>query len=442
MKTVDLWGTLEVNDKGHLQIGGCDTVDLVRKYGTPLYVMDEAHIRNTCRKYKNTIAQEYGDGLVLFASKAFLTTAMCKIIHQEGLGLDAVSGGELYTAIKASFPMEKVYFHGNNKTLDELEMAIEAGIACIVVDNMSELMLIEECAQKFHRQISVSIRVKPGIEAHTHHYIQTGQIDSKFGLGIESGEAMTAIRAVLRSSFLRLKGIHCHIGSQIFDVQPYRIAVDVMTDFIVQVKKETGFEIPEINFGGGFGIRYIREDSPQDPRVYVRAILDELKIQCKKKRIKRPFFIIEPGRSIVGEAGTTLYTVGYIKNIPGIRKYVSVDGGMTDNPRPALYQAKYRAIIANKANRHGEEIVSIAGKCCESGDMLIWEIELPRVERNDILAVFATGAYNYSMASNYNKTPIPAVVLVKDGKSDLMVRRQTYEDLLRNDCIPSWLQDK
>ncbi len=442
MKKVDLWGTLEINDKGHLQIGGCDTVDLAKKYGTPLFVMDEAHIRDTCRKYRDTIDQDYGDGLVLFASKAFLTTAMCKIIQQEGLGLDVVSGGELYTAIKASFPMEKIYFHGNNKTLDELEMAIEAGIGCIVVDNISELMLIEEYARRFHRQIFVSIRIKPGIEAHTHHYIQTGQIDSKFGLGIDSGEAMAAVQAVLQSSFLKLKGIHCHIGSQIFEVQPYRIAVDVMTDFIVQVKRKNGFEIPEINFGGGFGIRYIREDSPQDPRVYVRAMLDELKIQCKKKRINRPFFIIEPGRSIVGEAGTTLYTIGSIKDITGIRKYVSIDGGMTDNPRPALYQAKYRAMIANKADRERDEIVSIAGKCCESGDMLIWDINLPKVERNDILAVFSTGAYNYSMASNYNKTPIPAVVLVKDGKSDLMVKRQTYEDLLRNDSIPSWLQNK
>ncbi len=433
------WGQLDINDKGHLMLGGCDALELAAAFGTPLYVMEEDTIRRVCRSYTQALNGYKGGGLVLFAGKAFMTTAMCKIVQSEGMGLDVVSGGELYVAMNARFDLNKVYLHGNNKTPEDLRMAVEAGIGRVVIDSSSEISLLAGIAAELGRVQNVSVRIKPGIEAHTHEYIKTGQVDSKFGFGIADGLGMQAVRDILAQPSLNLVGMHCHIGSQIFELQPFRETVDVMFDFMQDVKTQTGFAFKEINFGGGFGIHYTPGDKPLQPHEYVQTMLDELTSLCEERQIDMPAFVIEPGRSIVGEAGTTLYTVGDIKTIPDVRTYVSVDGSMADNPRPALYQAVYTCALAGRMNDPEETVVSIAGRTCESGDMLIWNASLPKVQTGDVLAVFSTGAYHYSMASNYNKLPHPAVVLVKDGRAELMVRRQSYDDLIRNDNVPSWL---
>ncbi|MDD5018686.1 MAG: diaminopimelate decarboxylase [Eubacteriales bacterium] len=433
------WGNLSINEKGHLILGGCDAIDLAARFGTPLYVMEEDTIRGVCRGYVRAINGYPGGGKALFAGKAFLITAMCKIIESEGLGLDVVSGGELYVAMNAGFDLKNVYLHGNNKTPEDLRMAVKAGIGRIVIDSANEIGLLAGIAKELGRIQDVSVRIKPGIEAHTHEYIKTGQVDSKFGFGIGDGQGMRAVRDILAQPSLSLIGLHCHIGSQIFELQPFRDAVDVMLNYMLKVEQETGFVFSEINFGGGYGIHYTAEDAPLRPDEYVKTMLDELTALCNKKGVTPPFFVIEPGRSIVGEAGTTLYTVGDIKTIPDIRTYVSVDGSMADNPRPALYQAVYTCALAGKMDAPEETVVSIAGRTCESGDMLIWNAKLPETQAGDVLAVFSTGAYNYSMASNYNKLPHPAVVLVKDGRAELMVKRQSYDDLIKNDVIPSWL---
>ncbi len=424
---------------GHLYIGGCDTVKLAEQYGTPLYVMDETYIRRIMKAYIDAVKNSGLGGKVLYASKACLTLALCKIAQQEGLGLDVVSSGELYTAVKADFPRDRIYMHGNNKSAGDIEFAVKEGIGNIVIDNFYEIDLIDSLAKKYGKTMNVSLRIKPGIEAHTHEYIKTGTIDSKFGLGIEDGEALKAIKQILEKDNLNFLGFHCHIGSQIFELEPFRMAVDVLIDFALAVKRDTGYLIKEINFGGGFGITYTHEDAPLEPHEYLKALIEKLKERCEKENIPVFDFAIEPGRSIVGESGITLYTIGSIKDIKGVRKYISVDGGMGDNPRYALYQAKYNAVIAGRADEKPQETVTVAGRCCESGDMLIYDIELPRVNSGDILAVFSTGAYNFSMASNYNRLPVPAIVLACDGKSELMVKPQSFEDLLRNDVIPSWL---
>ncbi len=420
-------------------LGGCDATLLAEQFGTPLYVMEEDKIRSICKSYVSAINSYKGGGKALYAGKAFSTTAMCKIVQSEGLGLDVASAGELFVAINAGFDLKNVYMHGNNKTPDDLTMAVETGIGRIVIDSFSEIDILSSIAQKAGRVQDVSIRIKPGIEAHTHDYIKTGQVDSKFGFGIDDGQALKAVKRILVQKSLNLSGLHCHIGSQIFELTPFRDAVRVLLDFLLYIKSETGFIIPELNFGGGYGIHYTADDKPLLPHEYVQAMLSELTAACDEKGVKPPAFVIEPGRSIVGEAGTTLYTVGNIKNIPDVRTYVSVDGGMADNIRPALYQAKYTCALANRMNEPDDCIVTIAGRTCESGDMLIWDASLPNVCIGDILAVFSTGAYNYSMASNYNKLPHPAVVLAKDGHAELMVRRQSFEDLVKNDMIPSWL---
>ena len=395
-------GNLQINDKGHLVLGGCDALDLAAQFGTPLYVMEEDVIRLVCRGYTTAIGAYSGGGKALFAGKAFLNTAMCRIIESEGLGLDVVSGGELYVAMKAGFNLKNVYLHGNNKTPADLKMAVEAEIGRVVIDSANEITLLADIAKDLGKVQDVSLRIKPGIEAHTHEYIRTGQVDSKFGFGIGDGQGMQAVKDILARPSLNLIGIHCHIGSQIFELKPFHDAVDVMLDYLLEVKKETGLVFTEIDFGGGYGIHYVKDDEPLRPAEYVETMLSQLTAQCKEKGMTPPFFVIEPGRSIVGEAGTTLYTVGDIKTIPDIRTYVSVDGGMADNPRPALYQAQYTCALAGKMTQKDDAVVSIAGRTCESGDMLIWNASLPKPEAGDILAVFSTGAYNYSMASNYN----------------------------------------
>ena len=435
-----LHGTMKINNRGHLTIGGCDTVELARRFGTPLYVMDEQHIRDICREYDRSFPAKYPNTEVIYASKAFMTMAMAVIIGQEKLGLDVVSGGELYTALKTGFPPERIYFHGNNKSPEEIKMALEAGIGRFVVDNFYELDILNNLAGQAGRKAAILLRIQPGVEAHTHKYIKTGQIDSKFGMAIATGQALKIIKAAVSADHVNLMGLHCHIGSQIFGIDSFRHTAGVMMEFIRHVKNETGTEIAELNLGGGFGIYYDEGDEPAPVSEFAETIMRTVAEYSCKMGVSAPKIIIEPGRAIVGTAGTTLYTIGSIKKIPGIRTYVAVDGGMTDNPRHALYQARYEAMIANKANAPDKEIVSITGKCCESGDMLIWDICLPEMASGDILVVSSTGAYNYSMSSNYNRLPRPAVVLVKDGQADVIVARETYDDLVRNDIIPARLQ--
>jgi diaminopimelate decarboxylase len=433
-----LSGTMTVNEKGHLSIGGCDTVDLARQFGTPLYVLDEECFRNNCRFYYQSFVQKYG-AAVTYAGKALLNLAVCRLVYEEGLGLDVASGGELYTALQAGFPMEKIYFHGNNKSIAELTMALEAGIGRFMVDNFHELELLNDLAGQAGVQAGVILRVAPGVEAHTHEYIKTGQIDSKFGLAIETGQAIDGVKRILKLSSLSFKGVHCHIGSQIFELDSYAHAASVMMDFTRQVYEQTGVAISELDLGGGLGIYYAEGDQPKPVQEYADVIMDVVRKRANEYDLPLPQVIVEPGRSICGPAGTTLYTVGAVKDIPGIRKYVTVDGGMSDNPRPALYRSRYEACLANKPGRPADDLVSVAGKCCES-DILIWDIALPEAEPGDILAVSCTGAYNYSMAMNYNRLPKPAMALVNDGRADLIVRRENYVDLLRNDLVPERLE--
>ncbi|HHX73579.1 MAG TPA: diaminopimelate decarboxylase [Firmicutes bacterium] len=435
-----LTGTMRINAAGHLEIGGCDTVELAKQYGTPLYIMDETLIRQNCAAYRDTFAALYPDSLVAYAGKAFLTTAMCCLVEEEGLALDVASGGEIYTAHVAGFPASRMIYHGNNKTPDEIRFALDLGVGRFVVDSLSELELLNEVAVAAGKTATVLIRVKPGIEAHTHHYIQTGQMDSKFGLGLADGQALAAVKTALKMKHIKFTGLHCHIGSQIFDLKPFQLAVHVMMDFIQEIRKKTGVSVQELDLGGGFGIRYLRDDNPYALTEFVELIVTAVNAKAAEHNLPLPKLLVEPGRSIVGEAGTTLYTVGTIKDVPGIRRYVAVDGGMTDNLRTALYEAKYEAIVANKAKAAAEETVSIAGRACESGDILIWDIELPALKRGDLLAVLSTGAYHYSMSNNYNRFPRPAVVFVRDGRADVVVERETYADITRNDVIPPRLQ--
>lgn len=427
---------LSVNDKHHLVIGKNDTVDLAKKYGTPLYVLDEDLIRKNCRVYKEAMDKYYGgNGLVLYANKAFCSLYTCRIVAEEGLGADVVSGGELYTAIKAGFPMDKIYFHGNNKTEEELEMAVENGVGHIICDNIYELKMLNDIAKKHGVVQSIMFRIKPGIDAHTHSFIRTGQIDSKFGVALENGEAFEIYQMAHEMSNVNPDGIHCHIGSQIFDIEPFTQAAEVMMNFAGDLKDKLGLEIKKLNLGGGYGIRYTENDDPVPYDEYIKHVSETVKETAKKREIEIPFILMEPGRSIIAPAGITLYTVGGIKDIKNVRKYVSVDGGMGDNPRYILYESEYDAVVANKADAEKTQKVTIAGKCCESGDILAKDIMMPEIEVGDTLAVLATGAYNYSMASNYNRIPRPAVIAVKDGESRVVVKRESFEDIIRNDVM-------
>jgi diaminopimelate decarboxylase len=358
---------------------------------------------------------------------------MVQLVEEEGLSLDVVSGGELYTALKAGFPPERIHFHGNNKSREELEMALEHGIGCIVVDNFYELELLERLSSQYDVTTSVLLRVTPGIEAHTHDYILTGQEDSKFGFDLNNGQAEEALKKALASKSLKVLGIHCHIGSQIFETTGFVLAAQKIFKKIGEWKDTFDFVPEVVNLGGGFGIRYTSEDDPIPASMYVEQIIEEVKKQVAELGMKMPEIWIEPGRSLVGDAGTTIYSIGSRKEVPNVRQYVAVDGGMSDNIRPALYEAKYEAVLANRVLDENKEVVSIAGKCCESGDMLIWDLPLPKAEPGDYLAVFCTGAYGYSMANNYNRIPRPAVVFVENGEAQLVVKRETYEDLVRFD---------
>ncbi|MGN1401237.1 MAG: diaminopimelate decarboxylase [Bacillus sp. (in: firmicutes)] len=435
------YGNGRVNELGHLEIGGKDTVQLAEKYGTPLYVYDVSLIRERAKGFKNTFHKLGVTAQVAYASKAFSSIAMIQLAEEEGLSLDVVSAGELYTALAAGFPVERIHFHGNNKSIAEMDMAIKENIGCIVVDNDRELGILSHLCESQGKRMPVLLRVSPGVEAHTHDYIVTGQEDSKFGFHLHNGQAERALQTALASEHLELLGLHCHIGSQIFETTGFKLAAEKIMRKLKEWTDLYGFEPKVLNLGGGFGIRYTGEDTPLPPSVYVEEIVDEVKRQSAALGLKMPEIWIEPGRSLVGDAGTTLYSIGNIKEIPGIRKYVSVDGGMSDNLRPALYNAKYDAALANRMFDGIEETVSIAGKCCESGDMLIWDLPLPKVEADDLLAVFCTGAYGYSMSNNYNRIARPAVVFAEGGRDYLVVKRETLDDLIKLD-LPFTTKEK
>jgi diaminopimelate decarboxylase len=419
-----------VDQQGHLIIGGCDTSALARTYGTPLYIYDETTLRTRCGEYRDSLASSYPNSLVLYASKAFSSPMLLQIIAQEGLGLDIVSGGELFVAQRAGFPMERVYFHGNNKGADELAMALDLQIGRFVVDSFHELELLGRLAAERGTRAPCLLRLSPGIDAHTHDYRKTGILDSKFGFPISTGQAEEAVRRALATPSIELLGFHAHVGSQIFELAPYQETIEVVLDFAAEMSGRHGVELREFSPGGGWGIAYTPEDDPVSAPVVGTTVGEAIHTELARRGLGEPRVFVEPGRSIVGQAGVALYTVGGIKRIPGLRVYASVDGGMADNIRPAIYGARYQAIVANRADAPPEETVTIAGKYCESGDLLIKDIELPTLQTGDLLALPASGAYNLAMASNYNMALKPAVVLVKDGTARLMRRRQTYDELL------------
>lgn len=428
-----LTGTMKINAKNHLEIGGVDTVDLVQKYGTPIYVYDIARIKEQADKFKKTFKRKNVKAQVAYASKAFSSLALYQILAKEDVSLDVVSGGELYTAIQAGFPSQRIHFHGNNKSKSEIEAALDYRIGCFVVDNFYELEMLDRLSCEREQSINVLIRVTPGVEAHTHEYISTGQVDSKFGFDLNSGQAQKALQSIASMPYIELLGLHSHIGSQIFETEGFTMAIETLLKQAKQWQEDFGFELKVLNLGGGFGIRYIPEDEPLAIEEHTTAIIESVEASTKELQLSMPEIWIEPGRSLVGDAGVTLYQIGSQKKIPDVRHYLAVDGGMADNIRPALYDAKYTGILANRANDATEETYSIAGKACESGDMLIWDLPLPKAESKDILAIFSTGAYGYAMASNYNRIPRPPVVFVENGEDFLAIKRETYADMLRLD---------
>ncbi len=423
---------------GRLFFDGCDTVELANKYGTPLYVYSYSEILNRIKELRVCFLGKYEDTRVAYAAKAFSTSAVMKLMEREGLSIDVVSGGELYTAISVGFPPDRIEFNGNNKLREELIMAIDYGIGRIIVDGLDELAMIEEICEANGKKANIMYRITPGVKSDSHEYIVTGKKDSKFGIPLDEGVFYPAVEDAINSPWIHFYGLHFHVGSQLLDNTSHLGALDVLLEHVDEIRDRYGYEIEEINLGGGFGIRYTDEER-KSFSYFIDPMMNMIEDHYKELNIKRPSVVIEPGRSIVGEAGLTLYTIGSIKDIRGVRKYMSVDGGMTDNIRPALYQAKYRGVIANKMNQENNDKVTVCGKCCESGDILIRDINTPEPEAGDIFCVFSTGAYGYAMASNYNKNPIPAVVMVKDGEDNLIVKRQTYEDMTKNDILPSWI---
>ncbi len=426
--------TTQINSQGQIEIGGCNLMDLADEYGTSLYVLDEATLRNRCRSFVREFQQRYSNSQVVYASKAYINPALAKLFQEEGLGLDVVSGGELAIAQSVDFPLEQVYFHGNNKTPDELVQAVESNIGRIVVDSFHELDLLNRIAGDAGKVQEVLVRVSPGVDPHTHAHTTTGILDSKFGFSIQTGHAAEAVRQAVAAENLDLKGLHFHLGSPIFELEPYGVATEVVLRFAADLREE-GLEMEEFSPGGGFAIAYTRDQEPPAVGEYADTIISALNSNCDSLGLPSPRLIIEPGRSIIGPAGVAVYRIGAIKDIPGVRKYVSVDGGMGDNIRPALYQAIYEVVVANKASQDPAETVTIAGKYCESGDILASDIMLPVVESGDVLAIPAAGAYCPSMASNYNLNPRPPIVLVKDGQSRLIRRRESYQDMMITDVV-------
>ncbi len=439
-----LLGTQRVNARGHLEIGGCDAVDLAREFGTPLYVMDEQAVRDNCRRYRAAFESRYPKNDISFATKSYLNLAICKVMQQEGVGLDVASAGELYTAVRAGFPMEHVLLHGNNKSEAELQMALDHGVGRVVVDNFWELRRLSEMAKEQGRTQRVFLRVTPGIDPHTHRRIRTGQEDTKFGLSIATGAALDAVTEALGyAPHLQITGLHCHIGSQLLDSQTHEQAIDIMAQFLRRVADATGWTPEDLDIGGGLGIRYLETQRPPTYDEFATRVTGALRAALEKYQVPEPTLWQEPGRSLVGEAGTTLYTVGVIKQVaipeaPGTKTYVAIDGGLSDNPRPQLYDAVYEALIADKMGEARDRTVTVAGKHCET-DILIPSLQIGDVRTGDILAVQSTGAYNSAMASNYNRFTRPACVFVRDGHADLVSRRETLDDVIRLDAIPARL---
>ncbi|MBR2614333.1 MAG: diaminopimelate decarboxylase [Clostridia bacterium] len=428
-----LHDNLKINQEGRLSFANMDTTLLAKEYGTPLMVIDENRIRERMRLYKKAMQEFSNSSLPLFASKALCFKEIYRIAKEEGIGIDVVSSGELYTAISIDFPMEKVFFHGNNKTDEDIKFAIDNGLGYFVADNFEELSKINEIASKKGITQKVIIRLTPGIDPHTHASISTGQVDSKFGVAIETGQADEIVKFALTLDNVKLMGFHCHIGSQIFEVEPFLMAVNTMVNYLGKIKKEFNFDTEILDIGGGFACRYVESDGFIDYQQNLSKIATLLKEKVKENNIKMPTIFIEPGRSMVADSGLTLYSVGSIKEIKGIRNYVSIDGGMTDNPRYALYGSNYTVINATKGDKKEDYICTIAGRCCESGDIIQENVKIAKPERDDIIAVLCTGAYNYSMASNYNRIPRPPIVMVKDGKSRVVVKRESFEDIIKNE---------
>lgn len=426
---------LGVNFCGNLTFAGRDTCELAQKYGTPLYLMDEERIRHNCRVYIDSMKSNFGqDALPLYASKAASFKQIYRIMKEEGMGIDVVSAGELYTALSADFPAENIYFHGSNKTKDEIEYAVKSGIGYFVADSIEEICAINEIAERFSVCQKILLRITPGIDPHTYDAVATGKVDSKFGFAIQTGAAKEAVEIALSKSNIEVCGIHCHVGSQVFDSDVYFKTSDIMLEFIKELKISYGFETKILNLGGGYGVRYIESDPVIDIADNIRQVAERIKFKCKELELSVPSIRMEPGRSIVADAGLTLYTVGSVKKIPSYRNYVSVDGGMTDNPRFALYESPYTVVVANKMNEKANFQCTIAGRCCESGDIIQENVTLPEsVKRDDRIAVFTTGAYNYSMSSNYNRVPRPPIVMLGKDKEYLAVKRETFEDILKND---------
>jgi diaminopimelate decarboxylase len=425
--------TADINNRGCLTIGGCDTVELATNFGTPLYIFDEATLRSKCLEYRREFTQRYPNTLIIYACKAFTNTALALILEEEGLGLDVVSAGEISIASSADFLPERVYFHGNNKTAEEISLALEWGIGRVVVDNFHELHLLSKLAAAKGIVQDILLRLSPGIDPHTHEYITTGTVESKFGFPMLPGQAEEAITQAISRESLNLIGLHFHLGSLIFDVEPYREAIKVVLRFAAEVRQKIGFELSEFSLGGGFAIQYVLDSPAPSTADYAEAIVSILLEETESLGLALPQLIVEPGRAIVGQAGVALYRVGAMKEIPGIRKYVFVDGGIADNIRPAFYGARYEALVANKAKERDTSMVTVAGRFCESADILVKDIELPTIEEGDIIAVPACGAYCLPMASNYNASLKPAIVMVKEGQARLIRRRETFEDLTRCD---------
>lgn len=437
MSTNQLLKPITLKREKNLTIGGCDMVDLAQKYGTPLYVVDEQTIRSICKDYKKAFSK-YEKTNMMYASKALCNSAVSRIIASEGFGFDVVSGGEIYTLYKAGIDMSKVLFNGNNKTPEEIELAIKYGVGRFSIDNFHEVNLISEISKKYNKTVNALLRITPGIECHTHKYIQTGQLDCKFGFDLSQIDSI--IEHILNiDKNINIRGLHAHIGSQIFETKCYYDEVEVLVKEIARIEEKFGIKLDEMNIGGGLGVKYVESDNPPSVQEIADVIIKSLTENIEKYKINKPTIYLEPGRSIISTSGVTLYTVGSSKQVPNMTKYISVDGGMADNPRPSMYQAEYLAELVTSHSERDTEVVTIAGKFCESGDILINGIELPSLNAGDVLCVYNTGAYNYSMASNYNRAVKPAMVLVNNCQSDIIVYRETLEDLVSHDVIPDRL---
>ena len=425
---------ISVNREGHLTFGSQDTTVLAKQYGTPLYLLDENKIRENCRTYVNAMREAFGDNFaVLYASKANSFKKIYNIVDEEGMYADVVSIGEIYTALKSGFPLSHTYFHSNNKTDFDVEFAINNGVGHFVVDNAEELEVINKYAAKKGIKQNILLRLTPGIDTHTYEAVNTGKVDSKFGTAIETGQAEQMVKYALSFDNIKLCGFHCHIGSMVFDSDTFLRGSEIMLNFIADVKEKYGLITEQLNLGGGYGVRYVESDPTIDIRVNILQVGEFVRKKSAEFGVNVPKILMEPGRSIVADAGMTLYTVGTVKKITGYKNYVSIDGGMTDNPRYALYESEYTVMLANKANQKADLTCDVVGRCCESGDIIQPNVTLPEAERGDILAVCTTGAYNYSMAMNYNRIPRPPIVMLHNGNSYVAVRRETLDDIISND---------